>query len=91
MKDSYKKSVTLNCITCGDTDFEYNDDKTWIKCNRCEREYTGGYNELVELNQEHINSEVKNLTEEVTKDIQEDFNKMLKSAFKNSKHIKFKK
>jgi ribosomal protein S27E len=61
MKKSYDKTINLKCITCGDSDFEFNDDKTWIKCNRCGREYQGGYDELVELNQEIINLELEKL------------------------------
>jgi ribosomal protein S27E len=48
MKDSYNKSIQLRCITCGDKDFEFNEEKTWVKCNRCGKEYLGGYDELVE-------------------------------------------
>ena len=41
MKDKYEKSVTLRCVTCGDTELEYNEDKTIIVCNRCGKEYPG--------------------------------------------------
>lgn len=90
MKDSYNKSIQLRCITCGDSDFEFNEDKTWIKCNRCGREYLGGYDELVELNQENINRELDETKKEITKDLQDDITKMFKDALKGSKNIKFK-
>lgn len=72
MKKSYDKKVQLKCISCGDSDFEFNDDKTWIKCNRCERVYQGGYDELLELNQETINNELEKTKTEISKDIQKD-------------------
>ncbi len=90
MKDSYNKSIQLHCITCGDSDFEFNEAKTWIKCNRCGKEYLGGYDELVELNQENINQELEESKEEITKDLKNDLTKMFKDAFKGNKNIKFK-
>lgn len=85
MKDSYDKSIKLVCITCGDSNFDYNEDKTWIKCNRCDRHYDGGYDELVELNQENIDNELENTKSEIKADLQEDLNKIFKKAFKNRK------
>ena len=43
MKDSFNKSIQLRCIVCGDSDFEMNEDKTWIKCKSVEElvNYTG--------------------------------------------------
>lgn len=79
MKDDYNKSIKLRCITCGDdSSFEPNEDKTYIKCMRCGREYFGGYDELVELNQEQIDSEIKNIQEEITKDLEKEIKKMFK-------------
>jgi hypothetical protein len=90
MKESYKKTIKLRCITCGDSDFEFNDDKSWIKCNRCGKEYPEGYDELVKLNQELINQELDKSKEEILKDTQKDIADMLKEAFKGNKNIKFK-
>ena len=51
LKDSYE--IRLCCATCGCEDqFEFNDDKSYIKCTFCNREYFGGIEELKELNQE---------------------------------------
>lgn len=90
MKDSYNKTFELRCITCGDTNFEFNEDKTWVKCNRCEREYNGGYDELVELNQGKIESQLKATQKEIKKDLGKDIKNMFKKAFKGNKNIKFK-
>lgn len=90
MKKSYDKQIKLKCITCGDTDFEFNDDKTWIKCNRCNREYSGGYDELVELNQQTINQKIEETKSEITEDLKKDLSEMLKNTFRGNKNIKFK-
>ena len=90
MKKSYDKTFNLKCIICGDTDFEYNDDKTWIKCNRCGREYQGGSDELIELNQENINLELEKTKNELTEDIQKDFKEMLKKTLGSNKNINLK-
>ena len=48
MDKNYNKSIKLHCITCGDdSSFECNDNKSYIKCTKCNREYFGGYYELV--------------------------------------------
>ncbi|EPR71039.1 hypothetical protein [Cyclobacterium qasimii] len=90
MKDNYKKSISLQCDTCGETLFEYNEDKNWVKCKLCDREYHGGYEELVKLNESEFGEELNKMKKEITKDIKVDFNKMLKGAFKDNDNIKFK-
>ena len=91
MKDNYSYSIQLRCVVCGREDhFDYNEDKSYIKCTNCGKEYFGGYDELVACNQDQI-EEVKEIaTEEVENDLQQELNKMLKDAFKGNKYIKFK-
>lgn len=91
MNKDYSKSIKLRCVVCGsDSDFESNEDKTYIKCSKCNREYIGGYNELVELNQELINEEINQTKKEVSADLQKDLVSMLKKTLKGNKFIKFK-
>lgn len=78
MKDNYSKSVQLKCITCGDTSLEYNEDKTTIVCQRCGKEYPGGYDELVALNQSEIDEELEKLGKEALEDGKVAFDKMIK-------------
>lgn len=86
MKEDYNRSIKLRCITCGDdSSFESNEDKTYIKCIRCSREYLGGYDEVVELNQELIDQELEDVKREVVADLKRDFNKSLKDVFKGNK------
>jgi len=90
MKNDYSKSITLRCITCGGEDFEFNEDKSYIKCNLCNREYFGGYDELIELNEESITEGVEAFKAEVTSDIEKDITDMFKKAFSGNKFIKIK-
>lgn len=83
--------VQLICDTCGDTDgFGSNDDKSYIKCNTCGREYNGGYDELVEYNQQRIKEiaylEAKNILDEKFTKMTNDFNR--KSKFVKLKYKK---
>lgn len=91
MNKDYSKSIKLRCVVCGsDSDFESNEDKTYIKCTKCNREYIGGYNELVELNQELIDEEINQTKKEASADLQKDLVSMLKKTLKGNKYIKFK-
>jgi len=85
MKENYE--IKLRCATCGcDDQFEYNDDKSYIKCSFCNREYWGGIEELQDLNEELIDE----LKEEIQTDARDYLESKLKEAFKESKYIKFK-
>lgn len=91
MKKDYSKNIHLRCVVCGsDSDFEYNEDKTFVKCIKCNREYLGGYDELVELNKGLIDEELEQTKEEIACDIHKDLTTMLKKAFKGNKFIKIK-
>ena len=80
-------TIKLRCATCGsDEHFEFNEDKSYIKCTMCNREYFGGIEELKELNVD-VFDEVKNQIEEDAKSYIED---ELRKAFKGCKNIKFK-
>lgn len=92
MKNNYSKSIALKCKTwtCGDTLFHPNEDETMLKCSRCNTEYNGGYDELVQLNEQEINDEIEKTKNEVFKDLKTDFSKMLEEAFRGNKRIKLK-
>ena len=56
-----KYDLLLRCDTCGsNSDFEYNEDKSYIKCVNCGREYYGGIEELKEYNFEFL-EEIKSM------------------------------
>lgn len=91
MKKSYDRAIQLRCVVCGSADdFEFNEDKTYVKCKKCNREYHGGYDELVELNQAHIQDELDDMKAEVEQDAAKYLQDSLKKAFKGNKFIKFK-
>lgn len=91
MKKSYDKEIHLRCVICGsDRDFEYNDDKSYVRCKLCNKEYLGGYDELVEMNQAIVADELECIKKEVAKDAKDEIAKMLKDAFKGNKYISFK-
>ena len=84
MKKNYNRSISLRCIVCGSADhFEYNDDKTYVKCTLCNREYLGGQEELQEMNEAMI-------AEEVSKDVEKELTDMFRQAFRGNKYIRFK-
>ena len=87
MKDDYSKNITLRCVVCGsDSNFQFHEDKSYVKCLMCNREYTGGYDELVELNQQLIHEELEATKYEIIEDLKADF----KKAIKGNKFIKIK-
>ena len=91
MKKDYSRNIQLRCVVCGsDSDFECNENKSYIKCRKCNREYFGGYDELVELNQAHIQDEIDDLKDEVKQDAEKYLRDSLKKALKGNKYIKIK-
>ncbi len=85
MKTKYTEKLT--CATCGsDSHFEFNEDKSYIKCINCNREYLGGYNELLELNQDKILKVKQQIAQEAKSEILEH----VKETLKNNKYIKIK-
>jgi ribosomal protein L37AE/L43A len=90
MKKNYNFSVQLRCPVCGSTDIEITEDKTYGKCNMCNKEFHGGYDELVELNQANIQDEMDAMKAEVKLDAVKYLRESLKKAFKGNKYIKFK-
>jgi hypothetical protein len=83
--DSYSRSVTLLCGTCGGRDFEYDEAGSGpVRCTTCDRVYSR--DELMRENGGLIDEHVEEIGEELVKDLQ----KSLQKAFKGSKHARFK-
>nr|DAL04437.1 MAG TPA: zinc ribbon domain protein [Caudoviricetes sp.] len=76
----------LRCITCAGEDFEFNEDKSYVKCTTCGREYLGGYDELLQYNQD-VQDEVMN---RMKKDAEEMVRSEFEKAFKGLKNITLK-
>ena len=91
MKNTYEKEMHLRCVICGsDNNFEYNDDKSYVKCKLCNKEYLGGYLELKEMNEALISDGIEKLKGEVAEDIKKSLADMFRDAFSGSKNISFK-
>ena len=91
MKENYSYKIRLRCIVCGSEDhFDSNEDRSYIKCTNCGKEYFGGYDELVLCNQEQIAEVTEFATEEVTEDLQKELDRMLKNTFRGNKYVKIK-
>lgn len=84
MKKYYEERI--RCVTCAGEDFEFNEDKSYIKCTICGREYFGGYNELIEYNQ-NVQEEVFNQAKE---DVEKTIESELKKIFKGIREIRIK-
>ena len=90
MKKNYNFTIQLRCHVCGSTDIEITDDKSFGKCNKCNKVFHGGLDELKELNQAQIQDEIDAKKEEIQKDFEKEVHDMFKKAFKGNKYIKFK-
>ena len=67
------------CATCGCQDmFEYNEDKSFIKCSNCGREYPGGKNELLDYNSEEMESLKDDMAQEVKSALLKELNSIFK-------------
>jgi len=80
MKKNYDRSVSLNCPTCANTQFEFDealseDERTYI-CVSCDARYS--YDEIREANSEKIAAGISDMKAEVLKDIKADFKKIFK-------------
>ena len=82
-KNNYSYTIKLRCIVCGsENHFDCNENKSYIKCTNCGKEYYNGYDELVSYNQNQI-EEIKEIaTQRIKQDIQKDINQIIKKTFK---------
>lgn len=80
LKSEYSRSVALRCMTCGATYAFDTDEKTGsVTCQKCNRVYRGGEEELIRLNEALIEDEKELLIEDVQKDIEKEFQIMFKN------------
>ncbi|EMZ72521.1 ECs_2282 family putative zinc-binding protein [Escherichia coli] len=86
--EKYNRNITLLCPVCGNTEMEHEEESEVVRCVGCGKEFTN--DELIQENGGSIDAHVDEIKEELTKDIQKQFNDMLKKAFKGSKNIRIK-
>ena len=77
--ENIQETIVPRCATCGYTDhFEFNEDKTYIKCTNCGREYFGGQDELLEYNKEEIEAVKERLQHQIAGQLQKELLKVFK-------------
>lgn len=76
MKDSYDRSMSMQCPTCGGESFEHNENLPDVRCVRCGLTMTKA--ELREANGARIEEELDDLKAEVIKDVKADLTKIFK-------------
>lgn len=76
MKQDYSRSISMQCSTCGGTDFEFEDENSAVRCVGCNRAFTR--EELIRENNAQIEAEVEDVKSQFISDISKDFKKMLK-------------
>lgn len=67
---------------------EHTEESDQVKCVGCGKEFTN--DELIQENGVGIDANINEVKEELSKDIQNNFNDILKKAFKGSKNIRVK-
>lgn len=77
MKKDYSRSVSMQCSTCGGTDFEFDEDGGPIRCTGCDRVYATK-DELIAENGARIDGQVDEIGKELLKDVQKDLSKIFK-------------
>lgn len=86
----YDRSVSLLCPTCGNSEFEYDDEDLGrgIACLSCGRVFSR--NELIEENGDNIEANVEEIGEEVVEDVAKELQAMLQKTFSGSKVFRVK-
>jgi uncharacterized Zn finger protein len=88
----YRRQILLLCPTCGSDQFAHDSAETegnaMHTCVNCGLEITK--DDLIRANGENVHEHVKEITQEVTKDLGDHLRKSLKQAFRGNKNIRFK-
>lgn len=81
MKQNYNKQIKLLCSTCGSgVFFDKNEETGVITCKKCNRVYYGGYDEIVDLNQQKIDAEMEKMKQVVKQDLKNDISNIIKKS-----------
>lgn len=76
MKKDYSRSVSMQCSTCGGTQFEFGEDDGPVRCTGCDRTYAR--EELIRENGARIDSQIEEMGADVFKDVKKDLSKIFK-------------
>ena len=88
----HDRKIELRCPTCTGTQFQYDDDldadNASVRCIGCDRVLAK--DELIRENAENIDAHASEIGKKVIDDFALEMKRRLRSAFRGSKHIKFK-
>jgi DNA-directed RNA polymerase subunit RPC12/RpoP len=76
MKNDYSRPVSMQCSTCGGTEFEFDEDGGPIRCTGCDRIYAK--DELIKENGGRIDQHVEEMKSDIMKDVRKDLSDMFK-------------
>ena len=82
----YDRSVSMQCPTCGATEFAHKEESELVKCASCGREMSR--DELMHENSENIQEHAAEIARQATTDLAQELRKSLQDALKGSKYIK---
>lgn len=90
--EKYNRSVNLLCPTCGGSQFSCDgadaETSELLTCGSCGLEILK--NDLIQANSENVDEHVKEIGQEVVKDLERELRDSLKKAFSGSNHIQIK-
>jgi uncharacterized Zn finger protein (UPF0148 family) len=76
MKNDYSRPVSMQCSSCGGTQFEFDEDGP-IRCIGCDRIYASK-DELIEENGARIEQQVEQMKSDIMKDVRKDLSDIFK-------------
>lgn len=90
-REKYNRLIALLCSTCGNSQFEFQEndlENEIIRCPSCGRQMKK--EELICENKENIEANVEEVKKEVVKDIKKEISDIFKKSFNISKKIRIK-
>ena len=88
MAANFDRGVSMQCSTCGGTQFEYKADTGPYRCVGCDRTFEK--EELVRENGLPIDNEIGGMGVDAAKYAREQLRKSMRKAVSGSKHFKLK-
>jgi uncharacterized Zn finger protein len=80
LRKDYDRNIELNCPTCGETQFEFDeaepDETRTYKCIRCDSVFT--HSQIMDGNAEKIENNVSEIRDEVISEFRKSISKMIK-------------
>lgn len=88
MSPNFNRSVSMQCSTCGGTQFEYEAETGPYRCVGCDRSFAR--EEILRENGLPIDNEVGEMATDAAKYARDELRKSMRRALSGSKHFKLK-